>query len=101
MSLDNFQRMRCYPDVELGKASFQSLLEGDEKLPAFRQVGDVDEEADEVVPVRLSFVAPDAADVLRLTRNSAQLRSSFRMVSASNSSGTELPSLNRSGSRTS
>lgn len=91
--------MRRDPDVELCKAGFQSLLQGDEKLPAFCQIGDVHEEADEVVPVGLPFLTPDAADVLRLARNSAELL--FELQDRLGQQWTGFPSLNRSGSRTS
>ena len=65
-SSNHFQRKGCHPDIDLLKAFFEDLFEGDEELPILFRIGDIDEYPDGLVPVNFPFVPPLTRDCLGL-----------------------------------
>lgn len=60
-------------------------------------VGDINEDADEFITIRVILVAPAALDLLTLTGNRAELMLQFEQRIGNQLFGTGWPSLNRSG----
>jgi hypothetical protein len=99
--LQDFERVRRHPDIELLEALLQPLLEINKKLAVLWHVGNIDENPHQVVAITLALMGPATLNGLRFTRDSPKLLLEFQQRVSMTSSGTELPSLNRSGSRTS
>ncbi len=98
---NHFNQIRRQPDVDLLKAFLQTFLIFDDELAVFRSIGDVNEDTNIQITVKLTAILPLTFDLLGFRRDRAELLPQLANVCPSNFCGTGLPSLKLVGSRSS
>ena len=71
--LQDLDRISCHPDVDLLESFLQPLLELEKEPATFGLIGNIDEDPDQVIAVRLALVPPEAAYRLRHGRHGPEL----------------------------
>jgi hypothetical protein len=85
---DHVNGVRGHPDVNLPEARLEAFFELTEELAVFRQVGHINDDAHGVILVNLVWMLPPPTNDLRFPSHGPELILQ---------SGTDWPSLNRSG----
>jgi hypothetical protein len=75
--LQNFNWIRCHPDVEMVESQLQAALEFEEEFLTARCVGRVYKDAEQFIPLHLGLVRPNAADRLCFARDCSELFAQF------------------------
>ncbi len=70
--------MGGHPNIDLSKARLEPFFEFLKELAIFLSIGDIHKDTCQLVPMRLSFMLPIAADDLSFRRNSAELAFDFQ-----------------------
>ncbi len=70
--------MRCHPDIELSKANLEVFLEQSKEAPVIFRVGDINDNAHQVIVINSPSVLPCAPDDLRLPCDRAEALSQFQ-----------------------